>query len=189
MHHKITDFWFMIDHIWVFYIFCPRLTSPFSWNFFFLRGGGGGWRNSSKMRDFTWKISLISVSNKGKLFVRVICRETFHNCSPKLKKLFLTTCIIWKENWKISFYQESQLFENGICISNFCAKNADISKIMKTWEIISIFFHKLSRCITIVPNSMFLACFYPEISSVGKNDLPWSIKTLNGLGLTALKQF
>ena len=113
------------------------------------------------MRDFTWKISLISVSNKGKLFVRVICRETFHNCSPKLKKLFLTTCIIWKENWKISFYQESQLFENGICISNICAKNADISKIMKTWEIISIFFHKLSRlyynCTKFHVSSMFLS--------------------------------
>lgn len=142
------------------------------------------------MRDFTWKTSLISVSKKEKLFVRVICRETFHNCSPKLKKLFLTSCIIWKENWKISFYQESQLFENGIYISNFCAKNADISKIMKALEIISIFFHKLSRFITIVPNYMFLACFYPRYPRYrpwAKMTCPGPIKTLNGPGLTVLK--
>ena len=45
---------------------------------------------------------------------------------------------------KAWIYQEWWIFENGTQIFDFCTKNVDISKIMQTWELIGLFFQKLS---------------------------------------------
>lgn len=51
-------------------------------------------------------------------------------------------------------------------------ENADVSKIMGTWELIDIVFKKLSWRTTPEPNFLFLAYPYQEIWAANKWDSP-----------------
>ena len=39
---------------------------------------------------------------------------------------------------KSFFYQDLWLFENGVQIFNFCAKNPNVSKTMRNWKLIDL---------------------------------------------------
>ena len=67
--------------------------------------------------------------------------------------------------------------EKSIWIFYFCTKNHDVSKIMETWELIGIYFQKLSWCTTTEPNFLFVA--YPS-----QNDGLRSTRTLKSPCLT-----
>ena len=69
---------------------------------------------------------------------------------------------------KSCFYKYLWLFEDSTEIFNH--KETDVSKSRGYWELISIFFQKLSWCTTTAPNVLFLPYLYPEIWTVGKKD-------------------
>ena len=57
-----------------------------------------------------------------------------------------------------------------MALRSFAEKTLTSVKLWETWELIGMFFQKLSWCSTTVPNLMFLAYSYPGIWLARKND-------------------
>ena len=63
--------------------------------------------------------------------------------------------------------------EKSIWIFYFCTKNHDVSKIMGIWELIGVYFQRLSWCTTTEPNFLFVA--YPSQSDGLRST--WTLKS------------
>ena len=120
--------------------------------------------------------------------VNILINEVINqNDASKLKILFLTHLVShgasafdFQEKWTNGNHLKAVFFSQelktelknlvSINIEIFNHKETDVSKIRGNWELISIFFQKLSWCTTTTPNILFLPYLYPEIWTAGKND-------------------